>query len=197
MENTIALQLIRATIESIFPMSLHSMEKVFALVELKEIPKNETFIKKGSHNYLEYFVLQGIARSYVHSPEGEEITIQFYEEQSILSPYVTRTSDGRSIMNFQALTPLQIAELPAEGFEQLMITDIDIRQFGNEVLRRELMTKVSKELGLASMTARERLVAFREHHPLLENLIPHPHIASYLGITNISLSRLRKELMKS
>jgi CRP-like cAMP-binding protein len=56
------------------------------------------------------------------------------------------------------------------------------------------MMKVEKEIGLASLTAKERLLSFRQQFPMFENLISHPDIASYLGITNISLSRLRKEL---
>ena len=43
--------------------------------------------------------------------------------------------------------------------------------------------------------AKERLIEFRNKYKILENLIPHTDIASYLGITNISLSRLRKDLM--
>jgi CRP-like cAMP-binding protein len=57
------------------------------------------------------------------------------------------------------------------------------------------MKKVEKEIGLASFTAKKRLIRFREQYALLENLIPHTDIATYLGITNISLSRLRKELL--
>jgi CRP-like cAMP-binding protein len=77
-----------------------------------------------------------------------------------------------------------------------MINYIDIREFGNMVLHFELLTKVEKEIGLASLNAKERLILFREKYHFLENLISHVDIASYLGITNISLSRLRKELMK-
>jgi hypothetical protein len=77
-----------------------------------------------------------------------------------------------------------------------MVQDLEIREFGNTVLRNELKKKVEKEIGLASLTAKERLIQFRKDYPFLENLIPHPYIASFLGITNVSLSRLRKELMK-
>jgi len=82
----------------------------------------------------------------------------------------------------------------AKEFESLMIENIEIRHFGNTVLQNELISKVEKEIGLASLTAKERLIEFRKKYRLLENLIPHTNIASYLGITNISLSRLRKDL---
>jgi hypothetical protein len=84
----------------------------------------------------------------------------------------------------------------AYAFVDLMIKNIEIRTFGNTVLKNELLHKVDKEIGLATLSAKERLLAFRKRFWMLENLVPHPHIASYLGITNISLSRLRGELAR-
>ena len=130
------------------------------------------------------------------SPEGEEVTISYFLEGSVLSPNKTRTANQISHLNFQALTKVTVASLNADKFEQLMINHPDIREFGNMVLQNELLTKVEKEIGLASLNAKERLILFREKYHFLENLISHVDIASYLGITNISLSRLRKELMK-
>jgi CRP-like cAMP-binding protein len=86
--------------------------------------------------------------------------------------------------------------MDAQSFEELMVDNLEIRDFGNAVLRNELKRKVEKEIGMASLTARERLIKFREQYPLLENTIPHTSISTYLGITNISLSRLRNELLK-
>jgi hypothetical protein len=63
------------------------------------------------------------------------------------------------------------------------------------VLRAELLKKVQKEIGMASLAGKERLLQFRKEFPMLENLVPHTDIATYLGITNITLSRLRRELI--
>jgi len=174
-------------------MSIKSIDEVENLVEYEYREPGDTFIKKGKRNSKEYFVIEGICRSYLINPEGEEITIAFFSEKSILSPYVTRTENGFSNLNFQALTKTKIAGIDALMFEKLMIENLEIREFGNTVLTNELTQKVNKEIGLASLTAKERLIQFRKQYPLFENLIPHMAIATYLGITNISLSRLRKE----
>jgi len=125
--------------------------------------------------------------------EGEEITLYFYEDNSIFPPYITRTENGKSLLYCEALTDCTFAKMDAKDFEALMIANLEIREFGNSVLRQELVNKVHKEIRMTSWTAKERLEQFRRDFSMLENRIPHPMIASYLGITNVSLSRLRKQ----
>jgi CRP-like cAMP-binding protein len=158
--------------------------------------KGETFIQRNKRNEKEYFILSGVCKSYLINPEGDEITISLFTENSVLSPFQIRTSKGISNLNFKALTDLELASIDAKEFEWMMINNLEIRNFGNTVLRNELSQKVEKEIGLASLTAKERLLKFREQFPMLENLIPHTDIASYLGVTNISLSRLRSDLAR-
>ena len=183
-------------IQSILPISINSCDSIENLIEYIEYKKGATFIKERQNNSKEYFILDGICRSYLYSPEGEEITISFFSSKSILSPFMTRTSNRKSSLNFQALTDLKLGVMDASKFENLMVENLEIREFGNTVLRNELKLKVEKEIGLVSTTASERLLRFRQEFPLFENLIPHPAIATYLGITNVSLSRLRREVLK-
>lgn len=186
---------IEEIIKSIHPLSIRSAQQVIELIELKEYKKGSCFIEKGTRNGQEYFLLEGICRSYILNPEGEEITISFFNPGTVLSPYVTRTVREISNLNFQASTDIRLGIMDASKFLDLMVDHLDIRDFGNMVLKIELQNKVEKEIGQASLTAKERLLRFRDQYPLLENLVPHHSIATYLGITNISLSRLRKELL--
>lgn len=182
-------------INSIYPVSGFSLKQIIELVEYQDYKKGSSFIERGTHNYYEYFLLDGICRSFVLNPEGEEITIAFFNPGTVLSPFVTRTVEGISNVNFQALTDITLGTMDASRFLELMVDKVDAREFGNMVLKIELQNKVEKEIGHASLTAKERLLKFREKYSLLENLVPHTTIATYLGITNISLSRLRKELV--
>ena len=136
------------------------------------------------------------ARSFLVNPEGEEITLSFYKSGNALSPHITRTKLNKSLLNFQALTSVELIEFDADQFLNLMIENLEIRNLGNAILLNELISKTEKEMALASLTAKERLIGFRSEFGILENLIAHPIIASYLGITNVSLSRLRNEIAK-
>ncbi len=186
----------KTVINKVSPVSEASLDLIVNLIEVETYEKGDLFIDIRKKNNKEYFVFQGICRSFLYSPEGDEVTISYFLENEVLSPNKTRTAIQLSQLNFQALTNLSIASMDSDKFEKLMINHLDIREFGNRVLQNELLVKVEKEIGLASLNAKERLILFREKYHFLENLISHVDIASYLGITNISLSRLRKEIMK-
>nr|WP_321412285.1 Crp/Fnr family transcriptional regulator [uncultured Carboxylicivirga sp.] len=187
--------IVKNIINKISPISDKSFQEIECLLKFETFEKGETFIQRNKRNEKEYFILSGVCKSYLINPDGDEITISLFTENSILSPYQIRTTKNISNLYFKALTNLELASISAKEFENLMIENIEIRNFANTVLQNELISKVEKEIGLASFTAKERLIEFRQKHKGLENLIPHTDIASYLGITNISLSRLRKDLM--
>lgn len=191
-----AILQLKTILNATMAMSEQSVKAILDIALFEQVAKGNTFIARGKHNQSEYFVLKGIVKSYLSNNEGDDITISFFQDNAVLSPHTTRTRQGISIINFMALTDLDIISLNATTFEQMMIDNPQIRDFGNTVLRNELASKVEKEIGLVSLSAKERLLQFRNTFPLLENLVPHPDIASYLGITNISLSRLRKELSR-
>lgn len=184
---------IRPIIHSVSPVSSKSIREIEGLVEYITIKKGEPITTVGQKNNLEYFMIKGICKSFLNTPEGENVTISFFMSNSIISPSSTRNQEGKSVINIQALTDVEIAVINASEFEKLMIEDLEIRDFGNSVLRIELMAKVQKEIALASLKAKDRLLLLRNNYPNIENFVPHSDIASYLGITTISLSRLRTQ----
>lgn len=184
---------INTIMHSVSPVSGKSIGKVEDLIEYITVKKGESIITAGQRNNLEYFLIEGICKSYLFTPEGEDVTISFFMSNSVISPSATRNKEGKSVINIRALTDVLIATMNADEFEKLMIEDLEIRDFGNSVLRIELMAKVQKEIALASLKGKDRLLLLRKNYPNIENLVPHSDIASYLGITTISLSRLRTQ----
>ena len=69
-----------------------------------------------------------------------------------------------------------------------------VQRWGDAALRRELLRRADREWALAALPARERLVRFRQEYPGLEDEIPHHHIANYLGVTPVTLSRSRAQI---
>jgi CRP-like cAMP-binding protein len=185
---------LKSILDGTYQLSDKSRDLIMDILEYKTIPKNQVFIRRNNSNLSEYFILKGVCRSFLINPSGDETTISFFHGPTVLTPHIVRTVNGISLLNFAALTDLELAPFNAKAFLDLMIENVEVRHFANTVLQNELKQKVSKEIGLASQTAKERLIQFRKDFDGLENEVPHPMIASYLGITNISLSRLRRAL---
>ena len=123
----------RPLINKVSSISDGSLDLLINLIEVEVYEKGDVFIDRGKGNNKEYFVYEGVCRSFLLSPEGGEVTISYFLESSVISPNKTRTANQISHLNFQALTKLTIASLDADKFEQLMIDHIDIREFGNTV----------------------------------------------------------------
>ena len=174
-------------------VSQNARQQLTALCIEQQSNKNSFLFRPNQTDDSEYILLKGIARTFLLNTEGDEITLSFFEDNTVLPPFVTRTASGKSLLNCEAISDCTFAKINAQDFESLMINNLEIREFGNTVMRQELLNKVSKEIRMASWSAKERLEQFRKDFSMLENKIPHPMIASYLGITNVSLSRLRKQ----
>lgn len=177
--------------QNVYPLSFNSFNQLKQIWNIEQIEKSKNFIKLNTPNNSEYIIIEGYCRSYLENNEGQNISISFYKQNDVLSPHIIRTKNNLSILNYEALTNLKLIVFDATDFLTLMIENQEIRMFGNDILKNELIRKTEKEIALASLSASERLELFRKEFSILENLIPHPLIASYLGITNISLSRLR------
>lgn len=180
-------------IHSIYPLPAASVRQVTDLATEIPFSKDELIFEINQPNDREYFLLEGVCISFLLDESGREHVLSFFQAPAVVTPHVVRTERQVSLLNLKALTPVRLAALSAPEFEALLEHDLNIRAFANHVLRRELQVKVKKEIGLAALGAIERLAQFRVQFPGLENIVPHPYIASYLGITPVSLSRLRQQ----
>jgi len=180
-----------------FHLTANAAEKMGALMSKHIFEKGQEFVIEGNKDDKEYLLFKGICRSYVKDADGNDITLSFFTDNTCISPNLTRTKSNLSISSIQAIVESTMVSFPSQGLMELMSTHREIELWANAILKNELMHKVEKEISQISNNAKERLLNFRSQYPSLENQIPHSYISSFLGITNVSLSRLRKELASS
>ena len=159
--------------------------------EIKHFEKLEVLAEIDKTDKCEYIVLDGVCRSFINDSEGKEATFSFYMGGDVFPPNQIRTVADKSLFNIQTVTEASIVVFDREVFATIMSEYSEIDKWGHAVYDIEIKRRVAKELNFITMTAKERLDNFRTTYPQLENLIPHPYIASYLGISPVSLSRLR------
>ncbi len=116
--------------------------------------------------------------------------------KAVIIPHFARDHNNKSIFSLQALTDIIIAEIPVKELDNLRNYNKEIQEFGQRIIESELALTYFNEVVFRSYSAKERLLAVRKWFPNLENMVPHNIISSYLGITNVSFSRLRNELSK-
>jgi CRP-like cAMP-binding protein len=161
---------------------------------MKTFQKNDHIFLEGDANACEYLLLRGVLHRYNVSDKGEMVTTGFYMGKNVVTPHFARVNDHKCIFSLQALTESVIAEIPVAALNELRFTNREFQLFGQKIVQAELAKIFFFESVCRSYPAKERLLILRKHFPNLENLVPHHTIASFLGITQVSFSRLRHEL---
>lgn len=178
-------------LNTIYPLTDQAISDISSIVNFANVEKGENFVKLNARNNLEYILMDGVCRSYIIDYDGNEATLCFFISGNAFPPNQIRTVKQKSLYNMEAITKSTIAYFNSEQFIQIMHKHKEAENWGRSVFDVELKNKVLKELNLITLPAKDRLKNFRAEYPMLENLIPHSYIASYLGISPVSLSRLR------
>ena len=157
----------------------------------KRLNKAEQVTRQGQPETDEYVLLEGRLTSSIGDPEGKEVCVGFYVGPCVVTPNIARTRDSVSLVSIAASTDVSLARIDRDLLSNLMISSQPIRNWANAVLRDALNQKAEREWCLAALGGAERLNWFRQTFPNYEDIFAHTLIASFLGITPVTLSRLR------
>ena len=155
-------------------------------------------VNKGAHlsrqeqpETNEFTLLEGCLASSICDQEGKEVCVGFYMGPCVVTPNIARTRDGVSLVSIAATTDATLAWIDSELLSGLMLSSESIRNWANAVLRDALSKKAEREWCLAALGGAERLNWFRQSLPGYEDIFTHSLIASFLGVTPVTMSRLR------
>lgn len=179
------------------PVSVSVADEVARAGVVRDLVEREVLVRMDTTDQQEYFVLDGMLHRVVIGQEGEDITTDFIPEGSVAIPHFARTRNGVSRFTLQALTRARVFQVPVQEFDRLRGTNEHLRAFGMRVVEQELIGTIRQATAFREHGARERLIALRKALPGLENRVPHGTIASFLGITPVSFSRLRNDLART
>jgi len=159
--------------------------------EAKVLSKTDFLTRQGEPDAMEYILLSGKAVSLIGDADGREMCVGFFFGPCVITPNLARAADGKSLVSLRLESDGQAASVSAAALLELMRGSSAIEEWANAVLRAELERKTSREWSLAALKAKERLEWFRSHYPDHETLFSHSQISSFLGMTPVTLSRLR------
>lgn len=155
-------------------------------------------LKKGAHltrqeqsETDEFALLEGCLASSICDQDGKEVCVGFYVGPCVVTPNIARTRNGLSLVSIVATTDSVLARIDSDVLSNRMISSEPVRNWANGVLREALSMKADREWCLAALGGAERLTWFRQAFPGYEDIFPHTLIASFLGVTPVTMSRLR------
>ena len=169
------------------------IESVFHKVKYK---KGAVLLSAGDDADHQYYIYSGCLRSYHIDKQGKEHTVQFGIKDWWMSDYTSFFMSSISIMNIEVLQDAIVYKMSREEKDFLYKQIPKIESFFRKKLERAFASFQKRILSNLSQSATERYTTFINKHPDIEKHIKNYHIASYLGITTESLSRIRKGLLK-
>lgn len=174
------------------PIPAAEWERVGSLFTPKSFKKNEFFLRVDEVPLHLGVVQSGLFRFYYIDEDGKEWVKSFETNLGLLAPYAEILQDRPSRTFIQALTDSEILVAPQKEFMAAVNGRLCWEMFLRRVAERFYLKKENREYEFLKLSAKERWLNFLEDFKNIHQEIPDYHIASYLGITPQSLSRLRK-----
>jgi CRP-like cAMP-binding protein len=159
-----------------------------------ELQKEDYFSEAGKIPRYVGFLLEGVVRFCYYNNKGEDITHSFVEENNFVSDQQRFETEMISSEYIQAETDCKFRAFSKKDWDEIGNTIVAWKDIENLILKNCLLKAIERRSPLVSEDATNRYHLFNQHFPGLVNRVPLSHVASYLGITQQSLSRIRRNV---
>jgi CRP-like cAMP-binding protein len=165
-----------------------------SLLQHKNIKRKQYLLRQGEFCKAEYFITRGCLRTYTIDDKGSEHVIMFGVEDwwiGDLFSFLTQTPTSYFI---DALEDSEVLQISKENLALLYEKVPKFERFFRIILQNAFIAQQKRINQNLSFTAEERYLEFIKKYPALEQRVSQKHISSYLGITPVFLSMLRRKL---
>lgn len=157
------------------------------------LKKNDVLIRIGDKSSYIFFVVSGILRDYYIDDDGNDVT-RFFSREGGLCGGESLISNEPSAICTEALEDCILLRCPVSDFKEIIVSSSEATKAYIWFLESSLAYKIHRENSFLIKSAAERYIDFKRENPDLEKRVSQKYIASYLGITPVSLSRIRRAL---
>lgn len=161
----------------------------------KKLRKRQYLLQEGDVCKYTAFVNKGILRSYTVDNKGSEHILQFALEGWWMADLYSFLTNEPSLFNMEALEDVELLLITHDAWEKLLAQNAKFEHYFRLLIQNNLIATQRRLMGSLSETAESKYLKFTESQPECLQRVPQHMIASYLGITRETLSRLRKEIM--
>jgi CRP-like cAMP-binding protein len=183
-------------IKSSLDLTSEAEEFLYSISKEKTISKGEVLIRQGQTVKKTYFVSDGCLRSFCTDKSGKEHTLQFAIKDWWISDFIAIYNNELATLTVECIKESKVIEFNASKLNNIYAQFPEFEAFQRKNLEQHVVSLHKRILNQLQLTARERYDLFVEQYKDIEQYTPNYHIASYLGITQQSLSRIRVERAK-
>lgn len=184
---------IRTIIDHIYPLPQASWERFAGCLSRVSRPKGTLLIETGKVERNVFFLSEGIARAF-YPVDGKEVTFWIGAEGSTLMSMKSFVDNERGYETIELMEDAVLYVLRRDDLFRLYEEDIHVANWGRRFAEMELMNTEERLIPFLFTKASERYKKLLSESPELLQRIPLECLASYLGVTPVSLSRIRAEL---
>ncbi len=191
-EISIHYKQMRATLNSWVNLTDSQWEQFASIFQVRTVEKQEYILFPGAKVHELYFVCSGLLRFYYIGDNGTESNKAFISENTFAGSLAAYHLDLPIVYGIQALEATTFLAASFSDFVDLFEKHPIFERLGRKLAEWLLIRKELRARSLLQQQAKERYLEFIKHYPDLVQRVPQYHIASYLGITEVSLSRLKR-----
>lgn len=170
--------------------------KARAIFQPQRLPRGGFFVRAGELPQTLGFVVSGLLRLYYLREDGSEYTKSFCVEHEFVGAYRALLCAEPSRLFIQALEPVTLLVARYQDYQTLSAGHPGWETVNRKLAERLFLKKEQRESALLLDDAQTRYIEFLAEYPGLEHRLKQHQIASYLGITPVSLSRIRARLRR-
>ncbi len=185
---------LEAYIQSVLPMPTEKSAFLAEQFDYAEMPKSELLLVENRVSKDTFVLQSGFVRSYTNDQNGDEVTTNIFSAPCFINDFLSFFKQQATSENYQCLTECQLWTMSYEKVQMCFHTYPEFREFGRMMLVMNYSRLHERMLGMIKDTAETRYLALMKQHPQVLQNVSLKIIASYLGVTDSSLSRIRKEL---
>lgn len=180
-------------INKIYPLEEGELRLLVQIMERVELPKNHILINAEKVERYLYIIEKGIARAYSNT-DKYQTTFWFGEETDIILSYNSYINQQPGYENIELLADSILYRISSHSLQDLYLNHIGLANWGRKLAELELIKTEERLINRQFKTATERYQDLITKTPSLIKRVQLGYIASYLGITQVTLSRIRAEL---
>lgn len=183
-------------INSVITLSGEAEKYVREIGTVATYKKGTVLIREGRLAEKTFFVLNGCLRSYCKDKEGKEYTLQFAIRDWWISDFMSIYNNQKASLAVECVIDSTVVEFNAKTLSNIFTLFPEFEAFQRRNLERHVVSLHRRILNQLQLPAAERYDLFTKQYPDVDQFVPNYHIASFLGITQQSLSRIRSERIK-